>query len=94
MEIAVALDSNFKLLLISRILVAVEEMVAPCYNRDQTCVCIVCVKLPRVLSRRGARHHPWGSDTNNTHTIIFHPLTKSRICNQLTKNMPLTEDTT
>ena len=33
-ETAVALDSNFKMLLMSRILVAVEKMVASCYNRE------------------------------------------------------------
>ena len=38
------------------------------------CVCIVGVKLPRVLSRRGARQHPREFDTNNTHTIMFDPL--------------------
>ena len=33
-ETVVALDSNLKLLLMSKILVAVEKMVASCYNRD------------------------------------------------------------
>ena len=50
-------------------------------------VCIVGVKLPRVLSRRRAitravplwlpgtaRQHPREFDTNNTHTIMFDPL--------------------
>ena len=39
-------------------------------------VCIVGVKLPRVLSRRAgaARQHPREFDTNNTYTIMFDPL--------------------
>ena len=54
------------------------------------CVCIVGVKLPRVLSRRGAitraapswspgtaRQHPREFDTNNTHTIMLDPLKKN-----------------
>ena len=41
-ETAVALDSNFKLLLMSRILVAGEKIVASCYNRDQTWLCVYC----------------------------------------------------
>ena len=52
-ETAVALDSNFKLLLISRILVAVEKMVTHVIiGIKHNCVCVVGVKLPRVLSRR------------------------------------------
>ena len=42
LETSVALDSNFKLLFMSRILVAVEKMVASCYNRDQTGLCVYC----------------------------------------------------
>ena len=54
-ETAVALDSNFKLLLMSRILVAVEKMVASCYNRDQTWLCVYCwCQTPSgVVSPRG-----------------------------------------
>ena len=54
-ETAVALDSNFKLLLMSRILVAVEKMVASCYNRDQTWLCLYCwCQTPSgVVSPRG-----------------------------------------
>ena len=36
-------------------------------------MCIVGVKLPRVLSRPAARQHPREFDTNNTHTIMFDP---------------------
>ena len=47
-------------------------------------VCIVGVKLPRVLSHDGeiTQSTPcdWGNpqefDTNNTHTIVFDPLNK------------------
>ena len=54
-ETVVALDSNFKLLLKSRILVAVEKMVASGYNRDQTWLCVYCwCQTPSaVLSPRG-----------------------------------------
>ena len=86
-ETAVALDSNFKLLFMSRILVAVEKW----WHHviiwiKHNCVCIVGVKLPQVLSRRRAitraapswspgtaRQHPREFDTNNTHTIMFDP---------------------
>ena len=37
------------------------------------CVCIIGVKLPRMLSRPAARQHPTEFDTNNTHTIMFDP---------------------
>ena len=43
-ETVVALDSNFKLLLMSRILVAVEKMVASCYNHSGCAL---------VIARRG-----------------------------------------
>ena len=54
-ETAVALDSNFKLLSMSRILVAVEKIVASCYNRDQTWLCVYCwCQTPSgVVSPRG-----------------------------------------
>ena len=55
METAVALDPNFKFPLMSRILVAVEKMVASCYNRDQTWLCVYCwCQTPSgVVSPRG-----------------------------------------
>ena len=84
-ETAVALDSHFKLLLMSRILVAVEKWwhhVIIGIKHD--CVCIVGVKLPRVLSRRGARQHPREFDTNNTHTIMFDPLNKCGLGSSVT----------
>ena len=54
-ETVVALDSHFKLLLMSRILIAVEKMVASCYNRDQTWLCVYCwCQTPSgVVSPRG-----------------------------------------
>ena len=66
-ETAVALDSNFKLLLMSRILVAVEKMVASCYN------------ISPLWSPGAARQHPREFDTNNTHTIMFDPLNTLRL---------------
>ena len=54
-ETAVALDSNLKLLLMSRILVAVEKMVPSCYNRDQTWLCVYCREF----------------DANNTHNHVW-----------------------
>ena len=71
-----SLDSNFKWLLMSRILVAVEKMVASCYNRDQTWLCVYCwCQTPSgVVSPRGdhsgcalARE----LDTNNTHNHVW-----------------------
>ena len=77
-ETAVALDSNFKLLLLSKILVAVEKWWHHVIiGIKHGCVCIVGVKLPRVLFRRGARQHPLEFDTNNTHTTMFDPLNRS-----------------
>ena len=76
-ETAVALDSNFKLLLMSRILVAVEKMVASCYNRHQAWMCVYCWCPTRAApswSPGAARQHPREFDTNNTHTIMFDPL--------------------
>ena len=61
-ETAVALDSNFKLLLMSRILVTVEKVVASCYRAAPS------------WSPCAARKHPREFDTNNTHKIMFDPL--------------------
>ena len=73
-ETTVAVDSNFKLLLMSRILVAVEKKwwhhVIIGIKHD--CVCIVGVILP--WSPGAARQHPREFDTNNTHTIMTDPL--------------------
>ena len=92
-ETAVALDSNFKLLSMSRILVAVEKMVSSCYNRDQTWLCVYCwCQTPSgVVSLRAvplwspglARHYPWEFDTNKTHTIMFDPLIPAWISNYM-----------
>ena len=83
---AVALNSNFKLLLLSRILVAVAKSVASCYNRDQTWLCVYwwCQAPPGVFSQPRAitrafdtnNTHTIMFDTKNTHTIMFDPLTK------------------
>ena len=55
-------------------------MVASCYNRDQTWLCVYCwCQTPEgVVSpcRAITRAHPREFDTNNTHTIIFDPLSK------------------
>ena len=67
-ETAVALDSNFKLLLMSRISVAVEKMVASCYNRDQTCLYVYCwCQTPSgVVS-------PWAASSGSPGAAKQHP---------------------
>ena len=73
METAVALASNFKLLLVGRILVAVEKMVHVMIGIKHDCVCIDGVKLPRVLSRRGAIMFDPLNNTYPNHVYVLSP---------------------
>ena len=70
---AVALDWNYKLLLMGRLLVAAEKNCGIMLYRDQTWLCVYCLcQTPEgVVSPRRAitRAQP-----NNTHTIMFDPL--------------------
>ena len=73
-ETAVALDSNFKLLLMSRILVALEKMVASCHNRDQTWLCVYCwcqtpsgVVSPRRAIARAQPSGVWHQQYTHNH---------------------------
>ena len=57
---------------------------SPCFDRKSpsgnsccwTCPLYTIFKAAPSWSPGAARQHPWGFDTNNTHTIMFDPVTK------------------